>query len=956
MKKILYALCALMLIVCACSGPETDYSANLFVGTGGFGHTYPGASAPFGMVQLSPDTRCSSWEGTAGYYYTDTTITGFSHTHLSGTGGGEFGDFLFVPVIGDVSLTEKGYQAEPMPFSHKDETASPGYYKVELPSSGITAELTATERAGSHRYTFCGEGERHILIDMRYNIGDTRPDSISFASPSSTCIQGGRCTNGWSRNRWMFFSAVFSEEFTSCTPDGKDRYLLTFPAETEELTVSIGLSTVDAEAAEKNRMAEAPECDFDAVRAASKALWDAQMSKIVLEGGSRQQRDIFYTALYHTLIVPNLLTDVDGRFRNHKQEVDQAPEGRGFYSTFSLWDTFRTWNPLQTIMNVELVKDMVFSMMNMYDCDGQLPQWSMGGSDTDCMIAYHSISVIADAWLRGIRSFDGDKALEAMVKSSDMDPASGWYNQYDYIPCDLTPQSISITLEMCYDDWCIARMAESLGRMDVAERYYARAQRFRNILDPASGFFRGKNSEGNWRTPFDPTGRSRDYTEATAWQYRHFVPHDMAAYTDLMGGPEAVLASLDSLFEYDYVNPTYDDGNVTGIIGQYAQGNEPSHASAWLYAYVGEPSSTQKWVRTILDTMYTLEPDGLCGNEDCGQMSAWYVMAAMGLYPVCPGTGEYIFAAPLFNKISLDLPGGKSMVITADKPQYPYIKDVLLNGVSVDAQYLTYEQLMQGGTLEFKLSKTPCHDRDALKAPYSFSEKPLVSTPYLTANPCFFDTKFDVVLLSRTPDAEIRYTLDGSEPTEASALYESPFTIDNECVISARAFKQGCEPSPIMSLRAFPIEYLESVQPGELQQGCKYSYRRGAFLTVAEMEASPVVSSGTMPSPAIEDAPDEDHFGYVFEGYLDVPDAGLWEISTRSDDGSVLMLDGRLVVNNDGSHGNYKATGHVALRKGLHAFKLLYFEDYDGQHLDWSWKAPGTEEFVPIPDAAVFYK
>lgn len=897
-----------------------------FIGTGGDGHTYPGATAPFGLVQLSPDTHNSGWEAASGYRDKDTTLIGFSHTHLSGTGGVDLGDFLFTPF------------PEPAPFSKKDETASPGYYRIQV--QDLTVELTALPRTGCQRYTFQGEGERKLWVDLRYIIGDTHPDRISFRQVSDREIEGGRHVAGWAPDRWMFFSAVFSVPFLSCESDGEDRYLLTFPHDMKELTIVVGLSPTDAEAACRNRLAEAPACDFDRILEASKALWEAQMGKVIVEGGTPAQRTNFHTALYHTLIAPNLFSDVGER---------------PFYSTLSLWDTYRTWNPLMILLNPEMEGDMAYSLVRTFERDGKLPLWALGGVDVDCMIGYHSVSVMADAWLRGIRTFDGEKALEAMVRSSNLDPASDWYHAYGYVPSDFTPESVSKTLEFCYDDWCIARMAESLGHPDLAAEYDARALRYRNLLDPSTGFFRGKESDGNWRTPFDPAGSSRDYTEAIAWQYRHYVPHDMRGYTDLMGGPSAVLASLDSLFADENRPETVHDGNITGLMGLYAHGNEPSHGTAWLYACLGAPSESQRLVRRILEELYQPTPDGLCGNEDCGQLSAWYVLSALGLYPICPGTGEFVLGAPLFRKATVTLPNGRTLVIAADHPERPYVKEVLWNGKSLDRQFITYDELLQGGELSFRLSRKPCPDRDGLPAPYSLSKEPLVSTPYLTRDPRFFDGTFTAELLSRTPDAVIHYTLDGSEPTEASARYEGPFPITVDCILKARAFKPGCAPSPLLQSHVFPIEYLPAVTTGALQPGCRFTYHRGAFLRTAQVAASPAVERGILPAPSIQGASDEDHFGFLFSGYLDVPEAGLWEFAVTSDDGAVLEIDGSLAVNGDGSHANYTATGHIALRKGMHAFRLLYLEDYEGQNLAWAWKRPSSDTFEPIPETAIFH-
>ena len=942
-RQLIIISAAILAVACAGNTNPAE-EVNPFVGTALDGHTYPGATAPFGLVQLSPDTPNG---GVAGYHDSDSLILGFSHTHLSGTGQGDLGDFLFVPIIGEVAQNEDGFVIEPKPFSHKDEKASAGYYSVKFPAlrqeSGIVAELTALPHTGCHRYSFSGKGERRILVDLKHNVGSTRPDGISFQKVSDTQIQGGRHVRGWAPERWVYFSALFSAPFSSCEPDGHDRYLLTFPEDLNELTISVGISAVDAEGAENNRIAEMAKPDFNTALNASKALWNKALGKVVVDGGSKERRKVFYTALYHSQIVPNLMTDVGGKV---------------FYSPLSLWDTFRSWNPLMTLLEPDLVSGMVSSMLDMYDIDGQLPLWPLWGMEVDCMIGYHCVSVIADAWLRGIRGFDGEKALKAMIETSNSYPATGWYNEYGYIPCDFTPQSVSMTLEYAYDDWCIARMAESLGHADIAAEYDARALRYRNVFDPATGFFRGKNSDGNWRSPFTPDGTnresSRDYTEATAWQYRHFMIHDVAGFSSLMGGPQAAKASLDSLFSEGYDNlEGHAEWFVTGRIGKYAHGNEPSHATAWLYTALGDPSSSQRYVREIIDNLYSTGPDGLCGNEDCGQMSAWYIFGALGFYPLCPGSGEYVFSAPIFPKTAISLGNGKQLIITADHPEYAYIKEVTFNGEPVQAQFITYDQLMGGGELSFKLSKDPCHDRDALKAPYSLSGGKVVSTPYLVGDPRFFDKELMAELRARTEGAQIRYTLDGSEPTESSALYEAPFVIDKDIILSAKAFKSGYEPSPLMRIHAFPIDYLPAKKVSGLASGCNYTYHRGEFKNSAGVLASPVVSKGIMPSPSIASAPDADHFGYVFTGYVDVPEDGLWEFALRSDDGSVLYIDNSLAVNNDGSHSDYTATGQIALRKGLHSFRLVYLEDYEGQVLGWSWKAPGSDKFEDIPESAI---
>ena len=938
-------LVIIALATASCSGIHDPLDeADPFVGTGFHGHTYPGATTPFGLVQLSPDTRNRTWDGCSGYHQSDSTIMGFSHTHISGTGCADLGDFLFTPAVGEVA---------PIPFSHKDETASPGYYRVRFKENGITAELTAARHTGLHRYTFTGNVTPKIQIDLRHTIGECNPDSISFNAVSDRMVQGGRHVSGWAPDRYMFFSASFSVPFSDCKEEGEDRYLLTFPEGTQEITISVGLSEVDAENAERNRIAEVGDKDFDAVRAETRMLWANNLGKIKVEGGIGDRAAVFYTALYHTMVSPNLMSDLDGRYRNHNQEIVTAPEGRGFYSTLSLWDTFRSWNPLQTLINPGLVEDMVFSLLDMYDCDGVLPKWPLGSSDTGCMIGYHAIPVIADAWLRGIRSFDGEKALKAMVETSNKNENSPLYNTYGYIPANRKGESVSQTVEFAYDDWCIARMAEDLGHKDLASEYDARARRYLNLFDSSTGFMRPRNDEGNWSYPFSGIVSTRDFTEGLPWQYRFFAIHDINGLVAQLGGIENTNAALDSLFTYDERDPRTRIGDMTGLVGQYAHGNEPSHSTAYMYYWTGNPSGSQARVRQMLDEMYSATPEGICGNEDCGQMSAWFVLSALGIYPACPGTGEFLFAAPVFKKAVITLGSGKELTIKADHPEYAYISNVTFNGEPVGQNFIDYETLMQGGELSFTLSKIPDHGRDGLPAPYSLTSGNQVSVPYASGNPCLYEKTFSVNLRSRTEGASIHYTLDGSEPDIESPLFEKPFDIDGDCIISAKAFKEGMDPSPLFRIHAYPAIYRKPSVLRNPRPGCNYTYHLGNFTCTADVLASKVVSRGEMPTPSIKEAPDEDHFGYIFTGYLDIPYDGIWEFFVSSDDGGVLEIDGTHVVDNDGSHSAYLATGRIPLLKGYHAFRLLYLEDYEGQSLAWGWKGPEDNRLSRIPETAI---
>ena len=946
---ILTALAALAPACARLSAPDPVSCADPFVGTGFHGHTYPGATAPFGMVQLSPDTRNTTWDGSSGYHQSDSVILGFSHTHLSGTGCQDLGDFLFLPFIGkDIPGS--------LPFSHEDEMASPGYYRVDFPVLGISAELTASPRVGIHRYSFEGEGERHILVDAFHNIGELHPDMIFLERVGDSELRGGRRVKGWAPERYIFFHARFSEPFSSAETLEGDRVLLTFPEGTRTVEVSVGLSQVDADGALINLEAEAGGKDFDTVRRETAEAWAEALGTIRVKGGSESATKVFYSALYHTMVVPDRADDVDGRYRDFRQEISTVPDGRAMYSTLSLWDTFRSWNPLQTLVNVPLVEDMVSSLMDMADKGGRLPKWPLSSSDTDCMIGYHAVSVIADAWGRGIRPVDGEKALEAMILASDTDESSPSYNEYGYVPANSQAGAVSKTLEFAYDDWCIGIMASDLGRQDVAEEYFDRSLRYMAVFDASTGFMRGKDSEGAWMPSFNPIGSSRDYVEGIPWQYRFFVPHDFAGLTGLMGGEEAMSAALDSLFYHEERDPATRISDMTGLVGQYAHGNEPSHNMAYLFNFLGRPGKSQALVRRMLEEMYSPTPEGISGNEDCGQMSAWYILSSLGIYPVCPGTGEFVFAAPLFKRAEVSLSSGKTLVIKADHPEYPYIKSVTFNGSPVNAQFIRYESLMEGGELEFKLSKVPVTTRDDLEAPYSLTMVDQVSIPYLSGDPGYYEGEFEVDLKTRTEGAFIRYTLDGSDPGEDSPVFESPFKISGDVVIKAKAYKQGAFSSPVMMAHAYPALRVPATPASGLRNGCRYSYHLGQFTSSADVRASRPVSSGVMDYPTIRLAPDEDHFGYIFTGFIDVPSDGIWYFSVRSDDGALLEIDGRPVVDNDGSHSAYTAIGRIPLMKGLHPFRLTYLEDYEDQSLSMAWKAPGGSRFIPIPKEAIKFR
>ncbi|MEG2366074.1 MAG: GH92 family glycosyl hydrolase [Alistipes sp.] len=959
-RNLTLTLLALAAISCSPQSNDPIAYVDPFIGTGFHGHTYPGATTPFGMVQLSPDTRANNWDACAGYHYDDTTIDGFSHTHLSGTGCADLGDILFYPTLCDTLVQGGAYTPRPYTFSHEDEQASCGYYSVKLPTEGIDVELTATPRTGVHRYTFHKEGPRQVIIDLMHTISEEVVDMHELNQPTRDEITGMRRTQGWVADHSVYFAARFSEQFSNVLFISNRQVLLTFAPDIKTLTVAVGLSSVSEANALTNCMDEVGDLDFDAAHERAVDSWRKALSDITIEGGTKEERINFYTAQYHTKLTPNLMSDVNGDYRRHDQTIARLPEGKAYYSTFSLWDTFRTWNPLQTLVDTTLVNDMICSMLDMYDATGELPIWALASGETRTMIGYHAVSVIADAYLKGIRGYDAEKALEAMKHSSNINKkGSSYYTTQGFIPANVTRESVSCALEYAYDDWAIARMAQAMGREDDFKTYTQRALNYVNIFDGATGFFRGRQSDGNWSTPFDEFVSGRDYTEATPWQYRFFVPHDVHGLVELFGSREEFIQQLDRLFTLESKEKGPELVDITGLMGQYAQGNEPSHHMAYLYDYVGEPWKTQELTRRLLDEMYAPTPEGIIGNEDCGQMSAWYLFTSLGFYPVCPGSNEFALTTPLFKKATIQLANGKSLTVTANNPRRNhYIESVTLNGTPITTNFITYEQLMQGGELNFNLSSKPNLERGTQPAaqPSSLSQGHMVSIPYTTQNVSLFTERVAVDLATRTAGAEIRYTLDGSEPTAQSTRYTAPIEIDKTLTLKARGFKADAAPSRTLTLNVEKALFMQPTTIAATEQGVRYTYYEGTFAHVADLTAAARKSSGVMPEPSIAAAPQRDHFGYAFNGFIRIPQRGIWEFVTKSDDGSVLLIDGRKVVDNDGSHAAISATGRIALEAGTYPYTLLYIEDYEGEELSWGWKAPNAAEFTPIPATQLFVK
>jgi predicted alpha-1,2-mannosidase len=964
MKKIALGW-LLLLLLPGCIGnmavDPIDY-VDPFIGTGGHGHTYPGATSPYGAVQLSPDTRRDNWDACAGYHYSDSTIIGFSHTHLSGTGAIDLGDILFHPTSRAMDNGAEHYTPELIGFSHKDEKATPGYYSVNFRKEGILAEMTASTYAGVHRYTFRKGLPASLVIDMKHLLTrDELIDTLSIRGSGPNEIAGMRITSGWVQDQPVYFVAQFSQPFKNLyIPEDHSRAVAQFgQSDGTPLVVKVGLSIVSEENARRNLEDDIDGYDFDAVYRETRNRWNEELKQIVVESKNRDQLKNFYTAIYRAKVVPNIMSDVNGQYRRHDKQIASTDKSFRYFSTLSLWDTFRAWHPLMTLIDTVLVNDIIRSMLVMYDATGELPIWPLSSGETGTMIGYHSVSVIADAFNKGILDPDINirEAFRAMKISSEVNrKGASDYIRNGFIPANKKRESVSCLLEFAYDDWCISRVAQQLGYEQDAETYFNRSLSYINVFDGETKFFRGKRSDGNWESPFNPFAPGRSYTEATAWQYRYFVPHDVNGMVQLFGGENEFEAAVDELFAAEE-RVDGEMADITGMIGQYVQGNEPSHHMAYLYNYVGAPWKTQYWTRRILKELYQPTPDGLSGNEDCGQMSAWYILSSLGIYPLCPGSNQFLLTTPLFEKAEIGLANGKRLIITANDPERNiYINKVILNGHIIENNYITYTQLMEGGELTFELSDEPNRERGTSPEtfPASLTTEKVVSIPYTTKDLYLFQNEIEVTLGTATEGAQIYYTLDGTEPDKNALLYRGPFKISNSTLIKAKAFKEGYTPSNTFSIDATKARFRKALHREEREQGVVYTYHEGVFSSVADLLKSKVVKKGKLRSPSIEHAERENHFGFTFQGLLWVPEDGVYDFMTQSDDGSVLFIGNELVVDNDGSHAAITASGSIALEKGFHAYQLIYFQDYEGKSLRWGCRLKHNGDFQQIPDENLF--
>ncbi len=791
--------------------PQSIY-VNNHIGTDLHGHTFPGASMPFGMVQLSPDTRLDGWDGCSAFHYSDSVIYGFSHTHLSGTGCSDYGDILLMPFsLEDPDILYDNFMSK---YDKSSVIANPGYYSVYLKDYNINAELTVSQRVGFHKYIYSNKDSQYIILDLEHRdeLLETYVKSIS-----DTRFVGLRRSKAWAKNQYQYFVIDFNRPVevidfklfdksqsqrkrTDITYEniGKDEYskliFKTKDNKTKELLIKVGLSATSTDAAISNLEQEIPNWDFDNIKICAKKEWNKELSKILVYDSNEENKVVFYTALYHSFLAPNIYSDVDGKYRGTDLKIHENKNNKT-YSVFSLWDTYRATHPLFTIVQQSRTKDFINTFLDQYKFGGQLPVWELAANETMCMIGYHSVPVIVDAYMKGIRGFDVELAMKAMIDASKEDRlGKKEFENYGFIPLDLEHESVSKTLEYAFDDWCIAMFAKEVGKLDEFEEYIQRAQYYKNIFNLDNGFMQARIN-GAWQYPFDPKEVNYNFTEANSWQYSFYVPHDILSFIELHGGNEKFAHKLDQMFTAESQTSGNNQADITGLIGQYAHGNEPSHHMAYLYNYCGKPWKTQEIVRKIMKEQYNSLPSGLCGNEDCGQMSSWYVFSALGFYPVNPANGIYDLGSPIFDTAIIQLENHRRFKIISyeNNDENIYVQEIMFNGKTYDKSYITHKQIMNGGCLEFYMGSEPNTDRaTSFNSIYNSKiDKELITpTPYTNYQ---FRSFYDSIILELNcidKSANIYYSISG-DISDNPQKYVKPIVVNKSTEIFAYAKTKG---------------------------------------------------------------------------------------------------------------------------------------------------------------------
>ncbi len=821
-KKIIFILRVFFLLVSLPAFAQpADYAArvNPFIGTGGHGHTYPGASMPFGMMQLSPDTRLEGWDGCGGYHYSDSLIYGFSHTHLSGTGIADYCDVLLMPFTGQVQWKNSSYAS---PFSHKNEKATPGFYEVLLSKNNIKAALTTSVRSGMHQYIFAADAAvGKVLIDLKHR-DEVLESSIEIVNEYE--VKGMRRSKSWASNQVIYFYLKFEKPIKESgiavndtlqkgnrSASGKNiKTYFSFTLDADKmLQVKIGISGVSTDNAKLNLDAEIPAWDFDKIKADATAAWNTELGKIEVKGGTSNDQTVFYSALYHACLNPNIYTDVNGDYRGTDLKVHRA-EGFTNYSVFSLWDTYRALHPLMTITNRQRTGDWINTFLAQYKYGGMLPVWELSGNETFCMSGYHSVAVIADAYQKGIKNFDAQLVLKAMTDYAESDRFGlKHYRQKGFISNDNEHESTSKTMEFAYDDWCIAQFAKQVGNEEVFKKYLLRSQQYKNLFDPGTGHIRGK-VQGFWYSPFKATEVNNFFSEGNSWHYSFAAPQDISGLIKLYGGTQKFAAKLNELFTTTETLSGREQADVTGLIGQYAQGNEPSHHMAYLFNYAGQPWRTQDLVHKICKEFYLNDPDGLIGNEDCGQMSAWYILSTMGFYPVTPGSGQYALGTPLFDEVNIHQENGNTFTIKANNRSAEnfYVQAVQLNGKNYPATFINHSDIEKGGNLVFEMNSQPNYQRgiheNELPAS-SVDDKGFTAVPYFDMQHNKIKLSLPVIIKQVDKDAFIFYSIQpNGQKAGAFVRYTKPFILTKAATVKFYAIKNNFK-SPVVSQQFYKV-------------------------------------------------------------------------------------------------------------------------------------------------------
>jgi len=993
MKRISVILGLLLTLIighnayCDTSSGLVDY-VNPLVGTDSEmilsnGNTYPAVALPWGMNFWTPQTgeNGNGWT----YAYDSYKIRGFKQTHQPSPWINDYGAFAIMPETGELKITDKERGSW---FSHKAEISKPYYYRVYVADYDLTTEITPTERAAQFRITFPESKDSYVVVDA-YNRG-----SYVKIIPAEKKIIGytkfnrGGVPENFKNYFVLYFDKGFENGFT--WKDGK-----VFPNDVENtgdhvigiikfatkfgegVNIKASSSFISHDQAELNLKRELGNDTFEQTKEKAIQTWNKELGRIEIEGAADRQKRTFYTALYRTLLFPRKFYefDKDNKLVHYSPYNGELLPGYMFTDN-GFWDTFRAVFPFLTLMYPEVNSHIMAGLVNTYKESGWLPEWASPGH-RNCMIGSNSASLIADSYLKGIRGYDIETLFDAILKNSENEGplrltsvgryGVKYYNSLGYIPYDVgVNENVARTLEYSYDDFTIWKLAQALNKdKSIIDTFEKRAKFYQNVFDPSTNFMRGRNKNGTFQSPFRPDKWGDAFTEGCSWHWTWCVWHDPRGLIDLMGGKEQFREKLDSMFvappTFDY---SYYGGQIHEItemlianMGQYAHGNQPIQHGIYLYNYAGAPWKAQYWVRRVMDQLYTPDPDGLCGDEDNGQTSAWYVFSAVGMYSVCPGALQYVLGSPLFGKITLHLENGKAFEIIAknNSPENVYIKTAQLNGKGYTKTYLQHEDITRGGTIIYEMSNQPNTKRgvNPEDAPYSMTKTDFVAPPYVKSGDNYFLDNTTVELTCREKEAQIRYTLDGTEPTEKSALYTKPIAFVTTATIKAKAFTKGKDPSPTLSAFFEKAQLKPSSKAENLISGLKYSYYEGRFRSVDQMQNP--VKYGEAKQLDISAANREEYFGLSFSGYLEIPTDGLYTFYLTSDDGSKLLIDGGLVIDNDGPHGATTGQGKIALSKGAHKLEIKYYQGAADKLLQFEWKGPGIER-QGVPVEALFMK